>query len=364
MKKIIAFLLATVMCLSFAACGNNQANSKTGQTNNSTTTPGATAPDTTTPSTTASDTNTKYYKLGETVSTDIFEFTLNTAKFTVALNNVNDDDYFTPKEYDPQDDAKNPYVAPVGHTYAAFSYTVSNLNRASCEFHNGSFATVKYDEKDYNTSKEGAYFRYADQQIMDASGKLRTEKAGDWYNYPSTNLRLMTGEKITRRAYIDVAADIKDLTTDVEITIAIPNSDGSKTKFTYLVSEADRAANNNAEIEMSLDLALVSFTKQDGQEYFKTHMDEYSVVSGDQIANIASGKWDVNVKKSYGHWSGTFWFEDDGRIKDDYGYVNERTWAVDGDTIIIDGENVCEMRKVADGVYLLVSDGNPYILMQ
>lgn len=349
MKKLIALFLAMVMCLSLAACGNEPTNSGNPQADNGTTAPNE---------------NIQYYKLGDTVSTDIFEFTLNAAEFTIALNNVNDDDRYTPKAYNPQDDADNPYVAPVGHTYAAFSYTVSNLNRASCEFHNGSFATVKYDGKTYNSLEEGAYFLYADKQIMDTNGNLKTEKAGEWYNNPGRNFLLMVGEKTTRRACIDIAADIKDLTADVEITFAVPNSDGKKTEFTYLVSAADRAANTNAEIEMSLDLALVSFTEQAGQEYFKTHMNEYSVISGDQIADIASGKWTVDVKESYGHWSGTFWFEDDGRIKDDYGYVNERTWAVDGDTIIIDGENICEMRKVADGVYLLVSDGNPYILMQ
>lgn len=226
MKKLIAILMAAVMCLSFAACDNNQTNNDNKQTDNEANTP-----------------NTQYYKLGDTVSTDLFEFTLNAAEFTIALNNVNDDDRYTPKEYDPQDDADNPYVAPVGHTYAAFSYTVSNLNRASCEFHNGSFATVKYDGKNYNSLEEGAYFLYADMQIMDANGKLRTEKAGEWYNNPGRNFLLMVGEKTTRRACIDIAADIKDLTADVEITFAIPNSDGKKTEFTYLVSAADRAAN-------------------------------------------------------------------------------------------------------------------------
>lgn len=117
MKKLIALFLAMVMCLSLAACGNKQINSGNSQTDDGTAAP---------------NDNIQYYKLGDTVSTDIFEFTLNAAEFTIALNNVNDDDRYTPKAYDPQDDADNPYVAPVGHTYAAFSYTVSNLNRASC----------------------------------------------------------------------------------------------------------------------------------------------------------------------------------------------------------------------------------------
>lgn len=218
MKKMIALLLALSMCLSFVACSNIGTASK----------------------------EENYHRLGDTVSTDIFEFTLDAAEFTVALNNVTDEDYFSPKEYDPKYDDNNPYVAPVGHTYAAFSYTVTNLNRASCEFHNGSFATVKYDGKKYNVVEEGAYFLYEDKQIMDASGNLRTEEPGEWYSNPGSNFLLMVGATESRRAYVDIDADIKDLNADVEITISIPNSNGKKTNFTYLVTEADRAGTANS----------------------------------------------------------------------------------------------------------------------
>ena len=335
MKKQILLLLAIAMCFSFVACGGSSGGSD-------------------------------YYKLGETVSTDVFEFTLNAAEYTVALNNVRNDSYFAPKEYDLSDDADNPYVAPVGHTYAAFSYTVTNLNRASSEFHDGSFAVVKYDGKKYNAMDDGAYFLYEDKQIMDVDGKLRTEKAGEWYSNPGNNFLLLTGAKETRRAYIDISESIDNLNDDVEITVQIPNSKGKAEKFTYLVTEADRAAYTNPEITMSLELALVSFTEDAGQAYFASRMDEYAVVSGDRIDNIVlSGKWKVDyIIEGMGYWSGNFWFERDGQIKDDYGYVNERTWKVKGDTLIINGKKECEMRQVADDVYLLVCNGSPYMLMQ
>ena len=206
MKKLISILLVCVMCLSLFACGGN----------------------------------TTYYKLGDTVSTDIFEFTLDAAQFTIALSNINDETRFAPKAYDPKYDADNPYVAAVGHTFAAFTYTVTNLNRASSEFHKGSFATVKYNGKNYNTLEEGAYYRYEDAMVMDANGSLRTEKAGQWYNNPGSNFLLLTGEKITRRAYIDISTDIKDLTEDVQITVKIPRSNGTTATFTYIVTAADR----------------------------------------------------------------------------------------------------------------------------
>lgn len=332
LKKIISLVLVIVLCLSFAACG-------------------------------ISGGSTTYYKLGDTVSTDIFEFTLNAAEFTVALNNINDDNRYTPKEYDPEEDDDNPYVAPVGHTYAAFSYTVTNLNRASSEFHTGSFASVEYENKKYSAMDEGAYFQYEQEQYMDVNGSLKTKKAGEWYSDPGNNLLLLTGEKETRRARIDIEAEIKDLTADVKITFKIPNSEGKTEDFTYLVTSADRETYTKPEIEMSLDLAMVSFEKDEGQAYFKAHKDDYSVVNGDNITKVLTKKWDVVIRGNVGFWKGSFWFEDDGRIRDTYGYVNNRTWKLNGDTLTIDNESDCEMRKVADNIYVLYCGDNPYMLM-
>ncbi len=354
-KKLTTLFLIVVLCFSVVSCS-----SKKTTNNNNDTQPVETEE-------VIEEETLQFYKLGDTVSTDIFEFTLNAAEFTIALNNVNDDDYYTPKEYDPQTDADNPYVAPVGHTYAAFSYTVSNLNRASCEFHNGhsGFVSVQYDGKNYSSFDDGAYFIYTDNTYIDTSGTMHTEKPGQWRSNPLSNLRMEVGEKVTRRAYVDIAADIKDLNSDVQIVFSIPNSDGTKTEFTYLVTETDRNEKQSPEIEMSLELALCTFTKQESRDYFANHIDEYAAVSGDQIANIVPGRWSVDyIIAGVGYWSGTFWFESDGRIKDDYGYVNERTWTLNGDILIIDGEFNCEMRKVADGIYLLLSDGKPYMLMQ
>lgn len=338
LKKACSLILVIAMCLSFAACGK-------------------------------SSDGTSHYKLGDTVSTDIFEFTLNAAEFTIALNNVNDDKRYTPKEYSPEDDADNPYVAPVGHTYAAFSYTVKNLNRASSEFHSGSFATVKYDGKKYSDVTEGAYYLYQDNQVMSSSGSLSTEKKGQWYNNPGSNFLLMTDAKEIRRAYIDIDTEIKDLTESVEITFKIPCSDGEKTSFTYLVTEEDRNK-NIPEIEMTLDLAIATFESDDARAYLKEHLGDYPVVEGNDISDILKYKRNVTYVefgksgKASLSWEGSFWFESDGRIRDDYGYVNKRTWELNGNTLVINGEKNCEMRSLATKTFLLVCDGEPYMLMQ
>ena len=62
MKKVLSLILALVLCLSLCACGSSS----------------------------------KTYLIGETVSTDIFSFTLDAAALTIALNNVTNDDYYLP----------------------------------------------------------------------------------------------------------------------------------------------------------------------------------------------------------------------------------------------------------------------------
>ncbi|MBO5462882.1 MAG: hypothetical protein J6A49_06160 [Clostridia bacterium] len=102
MKKIIAFLLVVVMCVSFASCevsSNNKTNT--------------------------------YYKIGDTVSSDILEFTLDKATLAIALNNVMDENYGSPKEYNAQADNNNPFVCAKGNTYAAFTYTINNRDRTN-----------------------------------------------------------------------------------------------------------------------------------------------------------------------------------------------------------------------------------------
>lgn len=233
MKRMTALALAAALTLSLAACGS------AGGENGS----AATAPGSAVPSAAPSGVSTpevEYHQLGETVATDIFEFTLEDGSFAIALSNMVNETRFTPKEYDPAADANNPYVAPKGHTFAAFTYTVTNLDRTSGEFHSGSFASVEYDGETYNAMEEGAYYPYQDSVYLDADGDMQTEKAGEWYGSPPSNLLLGAGEKETRRAYVDVAVDVADLTETFYLTVQIPSSDGTQASFVYEVSEAGR----------------------------------------------------------------------------------------------------------------------------
>lgn len=58
------------------------------------------------------------YKVGDTVSTDLLEFTLSDSQFAIALNNqlptgaefTYDNTYYLPKVYNPEADAKTPML--------------------------------------------------------------------------------------------------------------------------------------------------------------------------------------------------------------------------------------------------------------
>ena len=181
MKKAISLLLALVMCLSLVACG------------------GGTSKET--------------YHLGDTVSTDIFEFTLDEATFAYALNNVKGENFFAPKEYDATNDKGNPYVADTGKTLIAITYTITNTGRTTTQFYKGGFFTAKYDGKTYP-----------------AIGVL-TLNASD----KSDNVLVEAGTTETNRAYAEIGVDVENLTDGFTITVQIPNSSGKTEKFTYTI---------------------------------------------------------------------------------------------------------------------------------
>lgn len=334
MKKITAFILLAVLCLSFASCGGAKGEA---------------------------------HKLGDTVSTDICELKLNYAQFTTALSNINDDKYFSPKEYDASTDNDNPYVAPTGKSYIAFSYTIKNLDRANLDIDIDSIAKTTYNKKSVNKCEPGAYYLYSDKQVMSATGSLSTESKGNWYKNNADNMILDPSEKRTVRAYFLIDADVKDPKETVEITFSIPKSDGKKEKFTFTVTQSDRDSYKGTEIEMDFDLAIATFTTPTAREYLKAHLNEYPVVDINSF-NFTSKKWNVSyvgsAAGSIGTWTGHFEFETTGKIKDDYGYVNERTWEIKDSKLILDGEDICEMRNLKDTrKFLLTINSEPYMIM-
>lgn len=224
-KKLAALLLTAALALSLAACDDGSESSS----------PGAPSADT--------------YKLGDTVSTDIFEFTLDTAELAIALDNGKrdldgniKDTYMMPKEYDASNDSNNPFVASKGHTFVSITYTVSNLDRAFVNFNDAEehLFSIEYNGTKYTPDiVNGLYRVYSESYLMDDSGTIETIEPNVWHefdlNYYSVGLEV--GDTETRRFYVDIPTDVESLTDDFSVIISIPNSDGTKTEFTYLITD-------------------------------------------------------------------------------------------------------------------------------
>ena len=185
--------------------------------------------------------------VGETASTDIFDLTLDDATFSIALENscgpgvkykgnsaYGDGDaaaipFLLPKEYDPEDDARNPYVAPKGHTLVAFTVTVKNNDRVAQELYEGGeslqFVSVTYNGVEYTP--------------VEAEWGMEIAEDGSW-EVPSpriSNVFVSAGESTSYRMYADVEVEPESLADGFEMTFAVPNSEGGTESFTYTVGQ-------------------------------------------------------------------------------------------------------------------------------
>lgn len=354
MKKILALMLAAALALSMVACGGGgtgDTSSNKGGDNVAPSNSSSTNTDESNTQPTIEPTGEKTYVLGDTAASDILEFTLDNATFAIALGNVLDDNYFLPREYYAVKDAKNPYVASKGHTLVAITYTVNNLDRTGIAFDT---LTEPFFSVTYNGESISPVTVY---------GYVRTD-GGDWAKYDRSysSMSLSTGEKKTLRCYLDIPMEAIVLTDTFDLTVHLPCSDSSTQDAVFTVTEEARSQYENQ--ELSLEDAIARFIKADGQEYFKNHMEEYSVLSADEIQTILFQKeWSVKYVVTGMSWEGNFKFDEDGKIEDTYGYANERTWKLESNMLVFNEKYSCEMRQVLDGVYLMVCEGNPYMIM-
>lgn len=296
----------------------------------------------------------KQYSLGDTVETDIARFQLIAAKYSYALENVVDNHYGEPKEYDASTDSRNPYVASKGDTLAAFTFCLEDLDRGELDFSKTNEAfTITYNNNEY--SSETQFIAKSNDNIQ-------------WEQYDSTNVLLFSGEKEYIRAYMTIDTDVENLDDSMELTVKLPTSEGEEKSFTYSVSAEDRDDYKGEEI--SEDDAIQNITEDIGEEYFNNHLNDYASMTGEEINSaIEEKKFNAVELESYGHWKGTFKFESSGKIyeggnKYAEGYTNNRTWQISGDNLILsstvsNGETETDtytVKKVRDGVYLLIED--------
>lgn len=225
MKKVVSLVLALLMALSLVSCGDDKDTTVSpSDSGNVSAEPSAEPSEEPSPSPSP-----ETYALGETVSTDIVEFTLNEGQLAIALNNTINDSYFLPKEYDATSDARNPFVAAKGHTLVAFTFTVKNTDRASFSIggtFDAKFIDVEYDGKTYSGETDFGYVSY--------------NLGETWEKYDVGNILLSAGECRTLRSYVDISVDAADLKDDFILNVYLPTSGGQTEQFSYLVTEEGR----------------------------------------------------------------------------------------------------------------------------
>ncbi len=332
MKKILSLLLVLATILCFCACGENVDSS--------------------------------VYSVGDPVETDILKFTLENAQFAIKLNTTSygtysqlqsgnttiSEEYFTAEEYNPATDAGSAYVAPKGHTYIAIECKVENLDRASVDI------GKRYVKASYNKNE------FKD---LDINYGCDSVNGYAWERYDGSNIVLLAGETKYFRAYVDIPVDVESLEDEFDLTFYIPNSKGKTEGFKYRV-----AGGTIENLGMSLDEAIYKFTSDEGQDYFKERISDYTTLSGGDIASLLNNRksWNMVIKYSYGSWTGKFKFEDDLRIKETLsdgstGYFNKRSWIVEGDNLVLDNKDICKVLKLSDDSYLLTVNNEPYAIM-
>lgn len=226
MKRIWALILALVLMLALAACGGGE---KTDITSDSDTTSETNTPSNSENPATAdpTETETQYYQIGDTVSTDIVEFTLDEAELAIALSNMQDETYGMPKEYSSQEDAQNPFVAAKGHTYATFTYTLNNLDRTSF---NGELPLVSAQYQDAVSDKQVDCAELsAESGVWESNGNNPVSPVYSWH------FVLDVGEQRSFRSFIDLPVEAESLTDSFILTAELPVSDGSTASFSYLI---------------------------------------------------------------------------------------------------------------------------------
>lgn len=228
MKKTISLLLALALCLSLCACGGGTSETTKAPTE-------ATQPPTTEATAPPTEPVLKL-ALGETASTDLAEFTLESSEFTYYVSNVSSN------YVEPTDVPNDLFAASIGYCYVSVTFTITNKDRGGSIDYAGPFAewapnwSVSYAGVDYpvrgfdlndNAGSYGINLTYA--AVVDKETGETIKKHG------SMNYLLSAGETVTLRAFGIINVDPENLTDGFEFTVGVLNSKGEYEYFTYNV---------------------------------------------------------------------------------------------------------------------------------
>ena len=205
MKKLLALVLAVVLCLALTACGKEK------------------------------DPEIVKTALKETVSTDTVDFTLEDCQLTYYVSN-NSATYVEPTEK-----ANTMFASKKGTCYVSMTVTVTNNDRGGSLGFCGNFNSwnpaewnVKYNGETYemygfDLNNENA------KSINLTYGALLNKESGKVIQKVGSNNKLISaGETFTIRMFGIIKTEPESLKDGFDLEIKVPSSEGYQT-FTYVI---------------------------------------------------------------------------------------------------------------------------------
>lgn len=222
MEKMVPLILAAVLMLSLSACGEGgNIASDSGEVTTGGSNSGA---------------DTQYYDVGETVSTDIVDFTLNDCDLSIYASATADKGFLQPVEEETM------FGAKVGTSLIIPSFTIINKDRSgNIEIKDqGSDLnlnwTVLYNGEEYKVTQYDLNFDGMFGMDLFPAAIIDPD-SGDMIEENDTNNYLLdAGETISFRTTGIIGVEPETLNDEFILTISLPSSSG-KESFTYLVAE-------------------------------------------------------------------------------------------------------------------------------
>lgn len=217
MRKIFSVILMSSLCISLVGCGKDSTE------NNIPTEEVATTQETTT-----------LYNLGDTVSTDIIEFNLESAEFAYYASSVNDKTYARPVE----EATSGIFNTNKGHTFVCMEFSIKNTDRGDLEVFGWSGANMSMKVK-----LNGEEYTVMDYDLNNVNGSgtmsLRWSYAGADKNkkqrHESSNDIMDAGEIMYVSTLGQINTEPQSLTDPFELSIDILNSKGEYETFIYSI---------------------------------------------------------------------------------------------------------------------------------
>lgn len=220
MKKLLLILLAHVLCVSLCACGKKESSESSDKSTTETLTESI-------------DPEIQTFNVGETVSTDIVDFTLEKSKFSYYL--INNDVAFV----EPTDEP-NGFSSSIGECYVSMTITIKNRSHASINF-TSSFGD--WDPAEWSVTYSGEdYELYAlrpgfpDTKVFSLTyAALKDNSTGKFERYHVSNLIIYGGETYTLRFAGIININPTSLKDGFELNVKVPNSKGEFENFKFNV---------------------------------------------------------------------------------------------------------------------------------